>query len=234
MRLIAFLMVSLVFQLEAATTLLVSVFDPKSGRTVNGLNAGDFQTAVQIESIAKLSGVPRKIILLIDTSLVGAAVQPAVLPLINELSGSDKMALVGYHAAAEMLQEFTANKALLQKAAAAVKFANSPRLLDALYAAIEDGFTSADHFGVVILLSSGIEGPSRTAEGDVLQLARTKGVSIFPVSLGSAPHSLLDLLAAETGGVSFKIREMRKSASERVKAIFEAIRSPYVLQLADG
>ena len=104
--------------------------------------------------------------------------------------------------------------------------------MDALYASIEESFGKGETFGVILLLSSGIEGPSRTTEVEVMQLARRKGVTIFPVSLGSARHSLLDLLAAETGGVSFKIKEMRKTAGEKPKAIFEAIRSPYLVKLS--
>ena len=235
MREIALAILLFACPLQASTTLLVSVFDSKTGHAVSGLTASDFKSELPVESVTQLPVEPRKIMLLIDTSLVGAAVQPAILPLINELAPGDQMALIGVHSSADVLQDFTSDKELLKKAAARVKFANSPRMLDALYAAIEDGFGKGERFGVIVLLSAGIEGPSRTTETEVLELARRKGVSIFPVSLGSARHAVLDQLASQTGAVSFKLRDMRKASGDKVRAIFEAIRAAYLVTITgDG
>ena len=235
MREIALAMLLFACPMQAATTLLVRVFDPKTGHSVSDLTPSDFKAELPVESVTPLPAGPRKIMLLIDTSLVGAAVQPAILPLINELAPGDQMALIGVHTSADVLEDFTSDKERLMKAAAGVKFANSPRMLDALYAAIEDGFGKGERFGVIVLLSAGIEGPSRTPETEVLELARRKGVSIFPVSLGSARHPVLDQLASQTGGASFKLKDMRKASGDKVRSIFEAIRSAYLLTIGgDG
>jgi hypothetical protein len=78
-----------------------------------------------------------------------------------------------------------------------------------------------------------VEGSSRVSERDVLRLARRNGVSIYPVYVVGAERSLFELLARETAGASFNLRELRRSADGPPgPRIFEVLRSQYVLTVA--
>ena len=234
MRRPALLAAVLSWKLQAATVLFASVWVPKAGRAVTGLTTADFKASSTILSVTTAPSKTHRIMLLADTSLVGAAVQPAVIPFIENLPAGDQMALAGFHATADLLQEFTESKPALIKAAETMKFANSPRLLDALYAAITDAFRNDEKAAAIILLSAGIEGPSRIEEAEVLQLAAKKGIAIFPVSIGPGRNYLLDQLALQTGGVSFRMKEIRKGTTEKVHAVYEAIRSGYLVTVEDA
>jgi Mg-chelatase subunit ChlD len=132
-----------------------------------------------------------------------------------------------------LIQDFTSSRELLQRAVEEVKYGNSPRLLDALYAAIREGFEGASFRRVVLLLTSGVDGPNSVSEKEVIRLARRNGVSIYPVYVMGYGRSLMERLASQTGGASFNLRDMgermRGSPAER---IFQVVRGHYVLALA--
>jgi VWFA-related protein len=222
--------------LSGATKLLVTVVDRKSGRPVAGLKAVDFtvldqRTPRRVQTVEYGGGLI-DVILLLDTSLVGAAVQPVAANLIAQLQPKDQMAVVAFHSSADLLQDFTASRELLTRAVSSVQYGNIPRVLDALYAAIDGGFQSASARRVILLLTTGMEGGSRTSERDAIGLARRNGVSIFPVYLKGSEKSLFENLARATGGASFDLKEMEKASSEPPGArIFEALRSHYTLTL---
>ena len=106
---------------------------------------------------------------------------PLAGAFVNDLGEKEQMAIVSYHDSADLIQDFTSSKQLLFQALNQVKYGNNPRVLDALYAAIDGGFTSSAGRRIIVVLSAGIEGFSRVTEAEVLRLAREKGVSIFPV-----------------------------------------------------
>ena len=140
------------------------------------------------------------------------------------------MAVVAFHSSADLIQDFTSSQELLRRAVAGVKFGNVPRVLDALYAAIDGGFRASGFRRVIILLTAGVEGSSRVTEREVLRLARRNGVSIYPVYVVGVERSLFELLARETGGATFNLREMRRHDPGPPGArVFEVLRSYYVL-----
>jgi hypothetical protein len=86
---------------------------------------------------------------------------------------------------------------------------------------------------VVLLLTSGIEGNSRSNERDVIRLARRRQVSIYPVYVAGNERSLLELLARQTGGASFHARDLsRASAAQPGQRVFEVLRSHYTLTVS--
>jgi VWFA-related protein len=228
--------VSAANNLPAATKLLVTVVEQKSGRPITDLKATDFsvldhQSRRQVDSSEFTHGLI-DVMLLLDTSLVGAAVQPVAASLIAQLQPKDQMAVVSFHSSADLVQDFTSSRELLMRAVGSVRYGNVPRVLDALYAAIDGGFQNASFRRVILLLTTGMEGGSRVSERDVIKLARRNGVSIFPVYLAGSEKSLFESLARQTGGASFNLRDMRKGDSPQPAVrIFEALRGHYTLTL---
>jgi VWFA-related protein len=219
---------------QAATRLLVTVMDRRSGEPVTDLKAGDFTVLDdgaprRVES-AEFSADPLDVMLLLDTSLMGAAVQPLAVNLVGYLQPKEQMAVVAFHSSADLIQDFTSSHELLQSAIASVKFGNAPRVLDALYAATEGGFQNSTFRRVIVLLTAGVEGPSRMGEREVLKLARRTNVSIYPVFVLGPERPMFERLARQTGGACFELRDRKRVADGKAAArIFEAIRSHYTL-----
>ncbi len=138
--------------------------------------------------------------LLLDASQLGAVVQPVAETMIAQLRPKEQMAVVAFHSAADLIQDFTASRELLLRAVTSVKHGNAPRMLDALYAAIDGGFQGSTFRRMIVLLTAGVEGPSRMSEREVLRLARRNGVSVFPVFVVSRERPMFERLARQTGG----------------------------------
>ncbi|MCP5110263.1 MAG: hypothetical protein GY953_05460 [bacterium] len=236
-RLVGVLLV-LCLALPAAgvTKLLVTVVDKKSGEPVLDLKASDFAVLVdkvdkRVEACEYGSGVI-DVMLLMDSSLIGEMVRPFAVELIKQLGEKEQMAIVAYHSAADLVQDFTASRELLMGSLAEVEFGNAPRMLDALYATADSGFEHASFRRVILLVTTGVDGPSRVRTKEVIRLARRNDVSVYPVFMTGYGKSLFERLARETGGAAFSLREMSKRMRESpAERIFEVMRSHYTLTL---
>lgn len=228
------LMLGAALAAAGATRLTVTA---KTGKPVTGLKAADFsvlddKAPKTVEGVEPASS-PLDIMLLLDTSLVGGAVQPAASGLIAQLGEKDEMAVVSYHSSADLIQQFTSSRELLGQAIAKVKYGNTPRLLDALYAAIDGGFENTVYRRVILVLTTGLEGDSRVTDKQVIRLARKAGVSIYTVYLAGREKPMFEALARQTGGACFNLGDLRKSGVAQPAArVFEAVRSYYTLTIA--
>ncbi|HVP45191.1 MAG TPA: VWA domain-containing protein [Bryobacteraceae bacterium] len=222
---------------DASTKMLVTVVEPKSGKPVTGLKAGDFnvlddKTPRQVEAADYTSDI-LDVILLLDTSLAGPMVQPLAENFVAQLQPKEQMAIVSFHSSADLIQDFTSSQELLRRAISQVKYGNTPHVLDALYATIDGGFQSSTFRRVVLMLTAGLEGASRVKESEVIQLARRNNVSIFVAYAVGYERSMFELLARQTGGASFRLKDMRKASNELPgPRIFEVLRAHYTLTLA--
>jgi VWFA-related protein len=222
--------------LLGATKLVVTVIEQKSGKPVTDLKAGEFtvlddRTPCAVED-ARFTPSAIDVMLLLDSSAVGGNVRPLADNLIEQLQPKEEMAIVAFHSAADLVQDFTSSRELLRRAVAGVKYGNEPRVLDALYAAIDGGFENASFRRVVLLVTTGLEGSSRVNDKQVLNLARRNGVSIYPVYLVGAERSMFESLARQTGGASFSLRDLHKSMGGLPGArIFEVLRAHYDVTL---
>jgi VWFA-related protein len=236
MKLLAALLVLGLGPALAGTKLLVTVVEPRSGRPVMGLKAADFSvlnqhTPQRVQSAEFTRGDLIDVALLLDTSLLGGAVQPLAAELIAELQPKDQMAVVAFHSSADLIQDFTSSRELLMRAVNSVKYGNIPRVLDALYATLDGGFQNTNFRRIILLLTAGMEGGGRMSERDVIRMARRNGVSIFPVYLNGSEKSLFEDLARQSGGASFNLKDMRKHGEAPGRRIFDVLRGHYTLTL---
>jgi VWFA-related protein len=223
--------------LGAATRLVVTVVEPKSGNPIKGLNAQDFaifddKKPLRVEN-AEFSESTIDVMLLLDTSLMGQVVQPVADMLIAQLQPKEQMAVVAYHSSADLIQDFTSSQQLLSRAVAKVKYGNAPHVLDAIYASIDGGFQGSSFRRIILIVTAGVEGNSRMNEHDVLKLARRNGVSIFPVYMRGYEKGMFELLSRQTGGAYFNLRDMQKSGEKEIgPKIFEVLRAHYTVTVA--
>ncbi len=236
MRALVMLLALAALEASGATRILVTVVAERTGAPVTGLAPHDFEVLDdgrprRVESVEPAPAA-LDVMLLLDTSLLGPVVQPLAEGLIGRLGPKDQMAVVAFHSAADLVQDFTSSQELLRRAVASVKFGNAPRVLDALYAAINGGFSSAIYRRVIILLSAGVEGPSRMSEREVIQLARRNSVSIYPVFVLGSERAMFRRLAQQTGGAVVELRDRQRAQQDQTpEHIFEIIRSAYILSV---
>jgi VWFA-related protein len=221
----------------AQTQIASTVIDKKTAQPATGLSAADFQASEdkkdrRVESV-EYTTEPIDAMLLLDASLVGEAVKPIANIFINQLQPKEEMAIVQFASAADLIQDFTSSKELLRKAVENVKYGNEPKVLDALYAAIDGGFTNSTYRRVIFLLTTGYEGSSRVRDPrSIVRLAQKNSVSICPVYLVGAERSMMEELAQKTGGASFRLNAKDQQLTRtRVADIVKAVRSHYVITL---
>lgn len=221
----------------AQTQIVSTVIDKKTAQPVTGLSAAEFRatedkTERRVESV-EYTTEPIDAMLLLDASLVGQAVKPIANVFISQLQPKEEMALVQFASAADLIQDFTSSKELLRRAVNNVKYGNEPKVLDALYASIDGGFTNSTYRRVIFLLTTGYEGASRVRDPrSIVRLAQKNSVSICPIYLVGAERSMMEELAQRTGGASFRLNPKDQAASRtQIADIVKAVRSHYVVTL---
>ncbi len=212
---------------------LMSAVEAKTGRPIRDLQASeivitDEKTTRAVTELTK----PKEtvdIMLLLDTGLAGSLVQSLAYDLIDQLTEPEAMAVVSFDDSAQLIQDFTSSHPILRDSISKVRYGNQPKVLDALAAAIGDGFDHATYRRVVLLLTAGYAGSSLTSERKVVDLARKHGVSIFPIFMSGEKRGMFESLARQTGGATFNLINMAKDASQKpAPRIFEAARNPYL------
>ncbi len=209
---------SLGILLSAAPALLgaklsVTVFDEKTGEPVKGLTAADFAVTDGNLSLTVESAEPAKnlldVMLVVDASFLSDAIRPLVHPMIQGLPEDTQMALVAFDQAATLLQDFTNSKNQLTSAAQKMQSGNNPRVLDVLYAVLDDGFSNSPGRRVAMVLSSGVEGNSRIRPPEIADLARRRNVGVFVAYADGLDASLFEKLAERTGGAWFHLKKLK-------------------------
>ncbi|HYM11612.1 MAG TPA: VWA domain-containing protein [Bryobacterales bacterium] len=222
--------------LGAQARLLVEVIDRKTGVAITNLKAADFnvlddKTPRRVQAAA-YGATKLDVMLLVDTSLVGEMARPLGEAFIGGLEPKEQMAIVSFASAADLIQDFTSSQELLRRAVRGVKYGNSPHVVDAVYAAADGGFQSTVGRKVIVILSAGVEGYSRTSERDALRLARQNQISIFPVYVVGAERGLFERLARDSGGAYFSARDLKLSPAQLAGRVYAALRGRYTLTLA--
>ncbi len=211
--------------------LIVTVFDEKTGESLKDLQDRNFQiiddkTRLTITSVAYKEELV-DIMLLIDTSLVGEMVRPLAAAFVEQKGDEEQMAIVSYHNSADLIQDFTSSRNLLYSAFDQVRYGNNPRVLDALYAVIDGGFQYSTARRVIVLLSAGVEGRSRVSEAEIIQLARQKRVSVYPVYVMGVEREMFRRLAGGTGGAYFGAKKLKLKPDELSRRVYSVVRGYY-------
>lgn len=214
--------------LLAATGVLVTVLDPATGLMVRGLGPGDFTSPRPVESV-RTADIPLAALLLVDSSSVGGVVRTAAAGIAGQLRPGDRMAVMTYAGRPTLLQPFTADAASVRKSVEAIDYSGEPRTMDALVEAIATAFPAGRFRRVVILLTAGIEGPSRAVQSEVILAAIRKGIALYPLYLHGSGQWIFRNVAKDTGGAMFWLREAKDPA-----AIYDSIRAPYLIHLGGG
>ena len=216
-------------------TLTVRVFDERTGETARGLSADRFSvkdgdTALRVVAISE-PDTPVAVLLVVDSSMVGEVARPLAEAMIDVLGEGEVMGLVSFDDTADLLQDSTADKHSLHNALNRIEYGNLPRLHDAVFASIDSGFDLGFDRKAIVLLSAGVIARSRTTEAEAVELARAKGVSIFPVFMRNEARGALRRLALRTGGASFAAKRLNLEPRQLARRILEAVRSPYELSV---
>ena len=84
----------------------------------------------------------------------------------------------------------------------------------------------------MLLLSNGAIARSRVSEAEVLEAARARRVSIYPVFVRNDARALLRRLALRTGGASFAARRLKLEPRRLASKVLQAVRSPYAITVS--
>jgi VWFA-related protein len=198
----------------------------------------DANVIQEVENFGKLD-VGSRIVLMVDSSsslrAEPAALQKAVLAVINELYSDDQMMVVGYNEVPEVVEEMTPDLDLLQKTPAKLVRKGFPNLFDALIA-VSDSFAQQAKTGIekraIILISDGYDSESKTKFDDALYELQDENVVLYAIQVADRtrgallrdkpkPPAALAQLTEGTGGAIFAFAK----ADEAAKAISEDLRN---------
>ena len=191
----------------------------------------DGGATLTVESVEPQTG-PLDILLIVDASLVGQAVRPYLPAMVDALGEGEQMGLVSYDQSATLLQDFTSSRDLLRRGLEGLRYGNNPRVLDALYAALDGGFEAATARRAVIVVSAGVEGRSETGVSDVVRLARDRRATLHFVYEEGVDSRLFERVARSAAGSWFHAKKLKLDPKALAAKVFAAVRSTYVLEVS--
>lgn len=205
--------------------LAVSVTDPKQ-RPVSNLDRADFAIfedgVAQELSLFNRGETPLSLVLMIDTSASMneslPLVQKAASRFVSALHPVDRVQVVQFNERAEVLQDFTSDRAAIDSAILRTKASGATALHNALYVVLKDlgklGREEDLRRRAVVLLSDGADTTSLVSEDRVRELARKSEISVYAIGprprlslniddASSRAIHLLTALARETGAMAY-------------------------------
>jgi Ca-activated chloride channel family protein len=177
--------------------LAVTVTDPK-GRFVTDLGEGDFEVLEegvrQPLTIFTREDLPVSLAILIDTSASMESklsqAQTAAIRFVKTLHAADEAQVVEFSQRAQVVQDFTSDKAQLETAIRSTHAMGDTALYTALYVALKD--LDRRRRGAelrrraVVVLTDGEDTASSVTDEQVLDLAKRSGIGVYGVGLYGA------------------------------------------------
>ena len=198
----------------------------------------DANVIQEVENFGRLDAGSR-IVLMVDRSsslkVEAAALQKAVLDIVNELYSDDQMMVVGYNEVAEIVEDMTPDLAKLQATSTKLARKGFPNLFDALIA-VADAFAHQAKTGAekcaIILISDGYDSESKTKFDQALEALQEQNIVLFAVQAPDRtrgallrdkpkPPAALAQLTSGTGGAIFPFGNVKEGA----KTIAEDLRN---------
>ena len=201
---------------------------------VTGLESRDFtilEDGIPQElTVFDRQNVPLSVAILVDASLSMQprmpAVQTAALRLVRALRPQDSARIVQFNHRHAIVQDFTSDHALLEKAVLAIHAEGATGLYNAVYVSLRDLATTRNdevRRRAVVILSDGADTTSLLSDDQVLDAARRAEVTVYAVGLGISEASpnvvsadssrarfFLTKLASESGGEAFFPRSIHE------------------------
>lgn len=181
---------------------------------------------------------PAKIVILVDNTetlrAVPAEMTKAVTALTANLYQGDQVMLIAYDRHPEVLEEFTDNRAKVDKATRLFRKQGTPRLLDAIQATINDALRVQIGASkrVIVLISDGYDLESTTPVKAVLTDLQRENILVYILqiqdrTLGAPrrkalkPEEMVERLTKGTGGRVFPLKEAETAAREIMREVSE-------------
>lgn len=239
--LLAALVLALAAALPAAESRLAVTVVDAAGAPVTDLKAENFLVTLDKSPLQVARAGYRQdlvdVALMIDTSAYTSAgrrdIERIARLFMEELGEKEQMAIISYATSADLVQDFTSSKPLLERAVANLRYGNDAAILDSAYAAVDGAFQNAAGRRVLLILSSGANGRNRVSRKDTLELAQRNGVSVFAISLSGYGQDPLEKLAEETAGGFHSGKELRHM-DQVTRNLFAAFRGHYELSVSGG
>jgi Ca-activated chloride channel family protein len=244
---------SAVFRSGSALVALNVTVQDTAAKYVPGLQSSDFavyEDGVKQEvRFFESNAVPVDLIVLIDTSSsmsdkIGM-VHDAATGFLKTLRAGDRGAVVAFADTVDVVQPFTADHGLLDKAVRGTVAHGSTAMNNAIYVSLKQFGMTARPDGdprrqAIVVLSDGEDTSSLVTVDDVLGLARRMGVNIYTVALKakdaipagrhyfSEADYAMKTLARETGAQSFS------PAPAELKGVYGSIATELANQYSIG
>ena len=202
--------------------ILFTVTD-KKGRFVTDLNKDDFEVIENkkiqsVQQFAAESDLPLRLAVLVDTSNSirdqFRFEQEAAIRFVQSVvrPGADKLMLVSFDTAAELVTDLTDDLRVLEKGIKGMRPGGGTALYDAVYFAAKEKLMMdqpRDKFRrAMILISDGDDTESHLTRDQALEMAQKADVVIYAISTNikredSDGDKILKYLTEETGGQAF-------------------------------
>ena len=182
---------------------------------LSSLDASNFTITENTEPVkdfdfAKIGEInePIGIVLVLDTSgsMKGNTIIEAINAantFIDEMGGSDRIAVIGFSDEAIVYSNFSSNKQQLKDSISHVAATGETALFDGIIKGLEQ-FNNSDEINhrYLIVLSDGKDTASFSNVGDVLQKSKEKNVIVYSIALLSKDFDPKDIsqISKETGG----------------------------------
>jgi VWFA-related protein len=152
------------------------------------------------------------VMLLLDTSDIAkqlrGEIEGAALLFVKQRAEKEQLGVIAYSNSADLVQDFTSSPELLRRAITRSKYGNAPRLLDALYAAIDSGFEHSAGRKVLVVIGSGLDARAKVTRQEVVTMAQRREVSVCAISFED--YSDLEKIAQQTAGDYYTGRQLKQ------------------------
>ena len=208
----------------------VTVKDKNTDRTIVGLDSTDFvltqdkkAVPIQVSTVMEVGGVSVAIVVDESGSMSGTSMVQAkesIKQFINEMSGADRTAIVGFTgSAAYVRQSMTSDKSLLLSATNALAATGGTNIVDGTYKGLEQVVGETNPTAVIVF-SDGYDGGNSVTAQQTIDYAKSLNTVIHSVAVGSDIPDPLKILSDGTGGTY-----TYAPTADKLAAIYAAVKS---------